>query len=493
MAAKIILTSDRTLMTDSHHHEFLGFGACMPSNLIPSWLHRLLFIPPIKTVNGKPIAAPYGLRKIEAQLIKDGFDTAIIDPDYLSDYLNDADILGVHTMDPFGLGPASTTFASIFRSEPYLARYFKALMSKTEIKKAKKKGLKIILGGPGVWQFKFRETYIKKFGIDVIVDGEAEKVIGDIIIKLVNGEKVDKYYCVNPSEVPSVDEIPNIVSPAVNGFVELGRGCPRGCKFCSVTLRPLRWYPYEKIVKEIEVNQKVTRNVTLHAEDVMLYGSRNTIPNDEKLLKLHRIVRNKSDNIGWSHCSIAAVAAKPKLFERIGEIIREKQKWWGAEVGIETGSPELAKKIMLAKSHPFKSEQWPEVVIKGMSLMHDNMLIPATTLITGVPEETEDDVMKTLELMDELKNIRSFIVPLFFVPMGKLKNKGWFKENQLTQAMEELLIKCMKHNIRWSNDIMGYSFESGEKWKGKIFKFAFKMFIKIASYRTVKISPLAKI
>jgi radical SAM superfamily enzyme YgiQ (UPF0313 family) len=34
----------------------------------------------------------------------------------------------------------------------------------------------------------------------------------------------------------------------------------------------------------------------------------------------------------------------------------EKQTWWDAEVGIETGSPDVAKKIMPAKPHPFKAE-----------------------------------------------------------------------------------------------------------------------------------------
>ena len=40
----------------------------------------------------------------------------------------------------------------------------------------------------------------------------------------------------------------------MHGMVEVMRGCGRGCKFCDVTLRPLRYYPVEKVQKEIEIN-----------------------------------------------------------------------------------------------------------------------------------------------------------------------------------------------------------------------------------------------
>ena len=81
--------------------------------------------------------------------------------------------------------------------------------------------------------------------------------------------------------------------------------------------------------------------------------------------------------------------------------------------------------------------------------MHDNNFIAACTLIVGVPEETEEDLIKTIELMDDLKNIRSLIVPLFFVPMGRLKDEDWFKETEMNELHKELLVKCLKHDLYW--------------------------------------------
>lgn len=486
LSSKIVLTADDTLMSDYRRNEFLGFGTCVPPNFIPDWLFRWLFFPPIATNNGKPFAAPYGLRKIEAQLLSEGFNVSTVAPSGLGKYLADAKVLGIHVMDPFGLGPASSTFAYILKKEPFLARHFHSLMASSEVRKAKRNGLKIIVGGPGVWQFKYRPKTVEEYGIDCIVEGEAEKTIGWIFQAALNDEILPRHYEAKIEEAPSLEEIPEIVAPSVNGLVEIGRGCCRGCKFCSVTLRPLRWYPYDKIAREIDVNIKKVkmRRVCLHAEDVMLYGSANTLPNDDKLIKLHEIVMNKCDSLSWSHCSLAAVAARPKLLSIVSEIIRQKQSWWGAEIGIETGSSELAKKIMPAKAHPFKPDEWPRIVRTGMGLMHDNNLVPAATLIVGSPDETEDDLIRTIELVEDLRDIRSLIVPLFFVPMGKLKEEDWFKDTEMTELHKELLIVCAEHDFRWVENLIESSI--GGKWSAPLIQPFYKFFSRIARYQMKK-------
>ena len=485
--AEIILTADRTLMSNYHDNEFLGFGTCAPPNFIPEWFYSFLFFPPLKADRGVPSAAPYGLRKTEAQLLKEGFDVAVISPDRLDEYIRGAKILGIHTMDPFGLGPASSTLAAIFKKEPYLAKYFNALISDPAIRKAKKRGLKVIVGGPGAWQFRYRQKFVERHAIDCVVDGETENVIGKIFRVALEGGVLPKFYEVSAGESPALEEIPDIIRPSVNGLVEIGRGCCRGCEFCNVTLRPLRWYPLEKIKREISLNLKSEKveGCCLHAEDVMLYGSRNTTPDDEKLLRLHKFVTRNCEGISWSHCSLAAVASKPKLFSRLSELILTRQSWWGAEIGIETGSADLAKKIMPAKAHPFKAENWPEVVKDGMGLMHDNMMVPACTLIVGLPEEREEDILKTMELVDDLKGVRSFIVPLFFVPLGRLKNEDWFKHTEMTDLHKQLLFQCTEHDFYWVDDLLEMSFEG--KWYGRFLREFYKGFAGIAKRKVRQI------
>lgn len=474
--ADILLTADKTLMSDYHKNEFLGFGTCAPPNFIPDWLFSYLFFPALENRRGQPWMAPYGLRKTEAQLLKDGFQVETVSPDHLKNSLNSAKALGIHVMDPFGLGPASSTLACVFKKEPYLAKNFQALLQNPAVKQAKQRGLKVIVGGPGAWQFRYREKSVKDLGIDCVIEGEAENIVGKLFRAAVEDQPIPAHYEVNVGEIPSLEQIPDIRNPSINGLVEIGRGCCRGCSFCNVTLRPLRWYPIEKIQRELTVNVESGKVACtcLHAEDVMLYGSNNTAPNEQKILQLHELVVSKCEGISWSHCSLAAIASNPALFSKISEIIRQKQRWWGAEIGVETGSPQIAKKIMPAKALPFRAQDWHEVVVDAMGLAHDNMLVPACTLIVGLPEEREEDVLATLDLVDDLKGMRSLIVPLFFVPLGRLGNQGWFNDSKLSKLQRDLLFKCAEHDFRWADELLDWSVAG--RWYSPMLRGMFKVF-----------------
>jgi radical SAM superfamily enzyme YgiQ (UPF0313 family) len=479
LSPEVVLTSDRTLMSNYHNNEFLGFGTCAPHNFFPDSVYSFLFFPPLRSTRGISVEAPYGLRKVEAQLLKEGFNVVTADPDKLREFVPKAKIIGIYTMDPFGIGPASSTLAAIMKKEPYLARHFRGLLDSPFMAAAKANGTKVVVGGPGAWQFHHRPKFAERHGIDCIVEGEAENVVGSLFRSIMKGEDVPRHLELEAANAPAINEIPDIVKPSVNGLVEIGRGCCRGCEFCNVTLRPLRWYPFEKIMREVRVNVAGgVEGCCLHGEDVMLYGSKNTVPDDRKLLRLHELVMRKAKGLSWSHCSLAACAANPKLFENVSEEIRSKQAWWGAEVGIETGSPEIAKKIMPAKAHPFKAEDWPEVVREGMGLMHDNMLVPACTLIVGLPQEREEDVIKTMELIEDLKDCRSLIVPLFFVPLGRLKDENWFKRTEMSSLHKQLLFVCAEHDFRWVDSLINLAF--GGKWYVRFLKDFYKVFAGVA-------------
>ena len=472
---EVVLTSDRTLMSDYHNNEFLGFGTCAPPNIIPESLYSYMFFPPIKSKNGTPVAAPYGLRKVEAMLLKEGISVATVSPDAVDKYVQDAKVIGIHVMDPFGLGPASSTFAALFKKEPYLAIYFKNLLGRLAVHRTKANNVKVVVGGPGAWQFQYRLKFVEDYMIDCVVEGEGETVLGQVFRDLLKGETVPRHFKVGPERAPSLEQIPDIVNPSVNGLVEIGRGCCRHCEFCNVTLRPLRWFPKKKIMREMRVNMAGgVRSCCLHAEDVLLYGSRNTLPDEQRLIELHEMVMKRTESLSWSHCSLAAVQANPKLVAKISEIVRARQAWWGAEIGIETGSARLARKIMPAKAHPFRAEEWPEVVRSAMGVLHDNLLVPACTLIVGLPEETEDDILKTMELIDDLRGMRSLIVPLYFVPLGKLTSEDWFHHAEMSDLHKQLLFLCAEHDFRWMRELIDWSV--GGQWYGRFLSILMQIF-----------------
>lgn len=462
MDVDIIITTDRTMMTNHHGREFLGFMTTSPAVFMPEflWLHVSCPKPPVDK-HGRPKFAPYGLRKIEAALQGSGFNAHIIDPDHLGRHADRAKVLMIGHHDYFGYGPPSSEWWALTGREPINRRSFTRFMDSKAVSLMKKNEAKIVVGGPAAWQWLWEPQLAEKWGIDVIVEGEADKLIVELAGKLLNGEHVPKYIKVEAGEVPSVEEIPVIKAPSVNGLVEIMRSCPRGCSFCSVTLKPVRHIPIEKIMREIEVNvRNGIKEAILHSEDVLLYGADSVFPREEKVMELHKAVLNSIDGLAWSHFSISALVyaqRESRLITKLADLIhsRIESQFIGVEVGIETGSTRLVQMMMPAKAAPFKTEEWPDMVEEAFSIMHDHDIVPAATFILGLPEEEPEDVFKTIELLDRLKPYRSIIVPMFFVPMGTLKDReNGIKGMRFAKGHVEAAKLAFNHTLRWSKDII---------------------------------------
>ncbi len=139
---------------------------------------------------------------------------------------------------------------------------------------------------------------------------------------------------------------------------------------------------------------------------------------------------------------------------------------------------------MRAKSAPFPPEKWPEVVEEAFAILHDLGIVPAATLIVGVPGEREDDVIKTIELVERLKPYRSLIIPLFFVPMGLLSTKDWFKAFEMKEVHAELFAVCLRHTLRWASDIARWYVGDSNP----LFRWGINMFIKLAERASRKMT-----
>ncbi|RLI82284.1 MAG: radical SAM protein [Archaeoglobales archaeon] len=466
---EIVLTAPATEMSNHHGKEFLGFGTCSPPTVAPSWFIKMFFYPKVRCKNGEVTQAPYGLRKVEALLIDAGFDVLTVHPYDIEDHLKDVKVVGISVMDPLGFGPVSVTFSAMLDGEPSTRTEFLNLMEKIE-----PYDVKVIVGGAGAWQFEWDEYWKEK--IDCIVIGEGEGVVVDVFRKALRGERLPKVVFGKPV---SVDKIPTIKKPSINGLIEISRGCGRGCKFCSETLKVRRDIPIDKIVEEARVCVGETRSVILHSEDVLMYGCKDPkfVPNEEKVLNLFRAVKEVSGYIGVSHCSLAAVVAKPSIVEGISEIVGvgERVGMFGVQTGLETGSERLMERHMHGKCLPFHPREWCDVVESSFSIMHDNRWIPAATLIIGLPGETEDDVIKTIELVERLRDYCSLIVPLIFIPMEvcALRRERLFTRENLKDYHYELMAVCMDHNVHWIDKLIKEYFKG---YKNLPIKFGYWIF-----------------
>ncbi|MFQ5970485.1 MAG: B12-binding domain-containing radical SAM protein [Nitrososphaerales archaeon] len=513
---KIVLAADRTLMSPYRGISLASFFGCAPAldeNRNSGFWHwifrnqvtpRILFdfiCNPTGHYNGVARYAPYGLRKIEAALLRDGYrkeDVVVAHPDYVDRFIGpETEAVGTHEMDPMGMGPVTMTFTygrkQVSYDEFYCAELHRRIDS---AKKRTGSKAKVIAGGSGTWQYNYDPKKIEEYGLYGMVEGdlggiapELDGVAGRFFDALINGEfdeanpfkksefKVEiKEFNGNGSgkkshgrflhywNEPKVDQIPNIVEPSIHGMVEVMRGCGRGCKFCDVTLRPLRYYPAEKVQAELAVNIKKggLRNAWVHSDDIFVYGmnprtTKDMSPNRDALIELFQAIMDTGvEHTNPTHGTLAGAIADEELIPRISKIIRAgPENHIGIQCGLETGSIRLIGKYADRKLAPFKPVDWPWVVKTGVKVLNENYWVPAFTLILGLDnDEQEEDSWDTVNLIHELEmgqpDSKFTVTPLTFVPIGLLEKSRFYDiGNSMDPGKLAVMYKTWQHNFKY--------------------------------------------
>jgi radical SAM superfamily enzyme YgiQ (UPF0313 family) len=467
-SCRVLLTADRTMMSNYGNSIFYGFLASAPTKVmkyIPiAPLLRSIFVGVPSDSKGRAVIASQGMRRIESALINYGGlsreEVVVADPRNIKGFISESTkIIGIAAIDPLGKGPSTTTFSGEFgwiHEEPYNAEHFRNLVLSRVVQVARKRGTKVVVGGPGAYQFNL--DIMARYGIDVVVDGEADLMFPEVAKKLLKGElKTPIIIKPNPNQIPDASQIPPLIGGTVGGIVEVSRGCGRGCKFCMPTLRRIRHRSVPDIVEDVKLNVKCGQTYPcLHAEDILRYGTTSIMPQPEKVIELFKAVKSIEGITGVapSHVALASIATIPKTVKEISEILAlDKRNWMGFQTGIETGSPELLCKLMNMKAAPFKSTDWHSVVKNAFGTCHDNNWVPCGTLVINLPGETEEDVLKTAELVEDLYNYKSFIVPLLFTPFEGSGGKPMRLMEDAKAYHLELYRTIWRHDMHWMNDL----------------------------------------
>jgi radical SAM superfamily enzyme YgiQ (UPF0313 family) len=512
---KVVLTADRTLMSPYRGISLASFFGCAPAidtKRDPSSLWykimgqqitpRLLFdfiCNPIENINGVAKYAPYGLRKVESSLIRDGYsreDVVVAHPDYIERFIGpETQVVGTYEMDPLGMGPVTMTFTYGRKHMSYDEFYCRDLhMRISKAKKENGSNAKVIAGASGTWQYNYDPAKIEEYGIYGIVEGDLggigpeidgaggsffdAAIAGDFEtanpfkkskfkVEIKEYDRPDRKYhgrFIHYWDEPSVDEIPDIINPSMHGMVEVMRGCGRGCKFCDVTLRPLRYYPIEKVQKEIQVNMKYggAKSAWIHSDDIFVYGlnprtTKNMEPNREALEELFKgIMDTGIEHTNPTHGTLAGAIADERLIPNISRIIGSSpENHIGIQCGFETGSVRLIGKYADRKLAPFKPNEWHWVVKHGVKTLNDHYWVPAFTLIMGLNnDETPEDSWETIQLIHELEteqpDSRFTVTPLTFVPIGLLEKSEFFDiNNTMDPPKLGVMYKTWQHNFKY--------------------------------------------
>ena len=336
-------------MHDYHLSFMAGFLSCVPRDKLPNVIRNYIekkFFASVPHKNGEAELAVLPLRKIEAFLIDNGF-SCVVSPPQQTHMHQGAKLFMVSTMDPFGLGPATTTMVGLAGGkEPYNKFFYERLI--TTIRKQNPQA-KIITGGPGVWEFEIMQNEKERLGIDCVVRGDVEGMPLELLRDAVAGKEIPKQAKGGMRTFPHL-----IKKPSFWGMVEISRGCGRGCQFCDLELMSgVRWLPKEHILKEIEVNVRCSevKTITLLSEDILRYGTAlgEWKPN-ESIVELAKAVKAYGLPISLTHCTFASALANPKVTEEFAEVCGYNEKSMsGFQTGIESGSSRMVTKYMKGK------------------------------------------------------------------------------------------------------------------------------------------------
>jgi radical SAM superfamily enzyme YgiQ (UPF0313 family) len=473
----IVLTAPLTEMID-HAGYFIQMGMAS----LPAWLEwvidrkypRWREVP--RAADGSAGIAPAGLRVLERVLAREFGRDAVVTcyPDDLERFIGRATrVVAVSTHNPLGVTFAAGVYTSIFGSSkrPINAQYAERLFAQLR-RSPYRPYFNVIVGGSGGWQLT-QTGSTARLGIDCVVDGRAESPDTiDLFRRAVRGEKLPTELRVGHPRGAGELVVPD--RPTTFGVVEMTTGCGRRCHFCVPDLNPQIALPKERIMEGVRANvEGGNTQVSLATEDLFIWGQVHTnvpffFPNRDALLALYR------DVVGYpgvryhvlSHCTMAPVVVDPELIRRLSELLLPKspirlpalsthpdKRALVPLIGLETGSVRLARQVMPSKAVPFRIDDWPSLVIRGLEILNRHNWFPMLTLMVGNPGETDEDVQATLDLVFEMerRGLFGFLVPSVFTPLEGTRmerQRGVSETRHLSPLQWQLIMKCWKLNLR---------------------------------------------
>jgi hypothetical protein len=113
----------------------------------------------------------------------------------------------------------------------------------------------------------------------------------------------------------------------------------------------------------------------------------------------------------------------------------------------------MAKQIMPGKSVPFPIDEWPSVVIQGLTTLNRNNWFPVMTLMIGNPGETDEDCKATLDLLYEVerRGLFAFFVPSIFTPLQDTRmgtKQGVQESREMSPLQWQIMMKCWKMSLK---------------------------------------------
>jgi len=399
----------------------------------------VLFFPIIELRNKNLL--PLSILLVAAPLIKKGYSVKIIDqriePDWRKKLLNELE------KSPLLVGISVLTG--------------KQILYGLEVSKLVKQNSKAKVVWGGVHPSLSPEQTLENQFIDIVVVGEGEETLLELVEKLDRKEKYSNVLgigykkndeiVINPShDFISLDNQPDLPyclldvekyiskesfasgKPGRDLAMYTSRGCPHRCAFCynkEFNKRRWRCLSAEKTVAEIKkiVNDYQLTSISLQDDEFFV--------SLERVKEICKLLLKENINVEFiSSCRIDYIyCMDDEILELIG-----KCGFKTLELGIETGSPRMLKKV--------KKDIIVEQVLEAVAKLKKFDIEGKYCFMSGFPGETIEDMYQTTDLMRKVKKINPYSrIPgwRIFTPFPGIElyqesiNRGWIPPKNLRE------------------------------------------------------------
>ena len=245
--------------------------------------------------------------------------------------------------------------------------------------------------------------------VDMVVGPDAYKDLPNLIDKINNGDDAVNVILSKDETYGDVNPV-RINSNGINAFVSITRGCDNMCTFCVVpfTRGRERSRDPQSIINELnELAYKGYKEVTLLGQNVDSYlwyggGLKKDFPKASEI--------KKASSINFSKLLEMCALSNPKMRIRFStsnpqdmtlEVIKVMSKHENICNHIHLPVQSGSNSILKAMNRQHSREEYLDLINKIFKIIPDCSI--SHDMITGFPNESEDDHKLTLSLMEEVK------------------------------------------------------------------------------------------
>ncbi len=452
----IVLTADRTLMAN-YDVLFDGMMGTIQTTSVPEPIMRYCVAPPMPRRGLRAVKAPLGVRRIEAGLLRGGFDRSeviVVRPEELERVIGpETRIVAVSSSDPLGYGMSNTTMTDMAGGRLYTHTWYRRMLRQLDrLRSSAGYRFRILAGGAGAWQLEQHPRVARRLGIDHVVRGYAEQDAPELFRRVASGEPLPFVIYANgvgPNEIPAIH------GATCMGVIEVSRGCGKGCQFCTIARERMIHLPLETIVRDVEANLAAgVRSICALSEDFFRYGSVRGQVRAEAVKQLCRTLRSLPDLklIQLDHCNVTSAAAlSDDDLREIHDILVDGQRheYLWVNLGVETASGELLEMNQKGgKIRPYRVEEWGELCEETVRRLARAGFFPMVSLIMGLPGEQPEHVEATVRWIERLYNERVVIFPIFYSPVDPRLGRP-FTIRDMTDLHWRLFRLSYNLNFKW--------------------------------------------